>query len=444
MPVLVVRCPAVWYATAVLGGGSVQIIVLACILGSGGGELALVLTGGSSGGAAQSAVEAALREQGLEPLTMDALRRAVGAEALEAVKSCADEACVAEFAVTLGARRAFVGRYEPRDRRLRLVELDGRGSKRQETTTAWDGSAAAAAEAARQAIARLLGVAAPEPKAETPAPPETDLRGRVRFLAHRLREGYARTASTPAIHRIAVIDFDNVGNDAQAQRLGAVVAEVLVTEMASTPGVIVVERNKLKELVSELKLQKTSDLDPRTATEIGKFLGAGSMIVGSVTEAGAQYLLNARQVSVETAAVIQAESVPVDRGELVALSEELVEVKSQAGAALRSALLPGWGQLYNGDTGVGLTFLGTGLAAGAAAATFGYLYKKHADLYHENEPDTVGSREDGNRYASLTTASLLAYGVIWAINIAHAYATGRDAATVNTPDGGAAVLAPAF
>jgi hypothetical protein len=63
-----------------------------------------------------------------------------------------------------------------------------------------------------------------------------------------------------------------------------------------------------------LSLQKTNDIDPRTATELGRFLGAALMVVGSITEAGAEYIINARQVSVETAAVVQAVSVPVDRG----------------------------------------------------------------------------------------------------------------------------------
>jgi len=271
------------------------------------------------------------------------------------------------------------------------------------------------------------------PAEPTPEPPGRDLRTRVRFLAERLNAGYARAEPGTPVHRIAVLDFDTVGTEATSQRLGTVVAETLLTDLATSPGVIVVERAKLKQVVGELQLHKTGDIDPRTATSIGKFVGAGSMIVGSVAEAGAEYLVSARQVSVETASVIQAESVSVDRGELVALSKDLVETKSRLGAALRSALIPGWGQIYTGDTVVGSVLMGGAALVAGSAAFSGTMYTLKSNDYHKNTAASVGARDTANRYAVATNVALGAYGVLWLANIVHAYATGRDVVDVRSP-----------
>jgi len=419
-----------------------------------GRELAVAVANGAEAPDVQAALERSLREHGDDVVGLADVKARARADAVHQLLACSDDACVLEFAGALGLERAVVARVGADYRLGFAVVVRNQPSKT--NSAAWDGNAAALSTAVKSGLASILAAPAPvasaparvapdatpaptvtasavAPKVEILEPPANDLRGRVRTLAKRLHDGYLAAGTAGPIHRVAILDFDAIGADAARERLGSVVAEILLSEIAGMPGTLVVERSKLKELVSELKLQGTADMDPRTATEIGRFLGAGSMIVGSVSEAGAEYVLNARQVSVETAAVINAASVSVDRGELVALSKDLVEIKSATGAALRSAVLPGWGQIYNGDTGLGAVFLGAGVGSAAAAGSFAVLYKANSDRYHKNGRDDVPFREKANRYGSLANVMLGAYGLVWALNIAHAYFTGRDGTSVRSP-----------
>jgi TolB-like protein len=432
------------------------VLVLAGAPGSSPGDLVVWPT--RNGNVAQGAgMEASLAQlvRARSVLAVSAQELAVAApETLRSLRACQTDDCLLEIAGAFGVERVWIGRVESGAKTLVSVTRVQRGGAPVVGRAPWDGAGGSFGAAIERGLAGVLGpgtaaasAPAPTSRGAAPAaveserlePPATDLRGRVRFLAERLHAGFAERAGDAPLLRVAVLDFDNLGPEAQAQRLGSVVSEVLLSELSHKPKVLVVERRRLKELVGELKLQSTADLDPRTATEIGKFLGAASMIVGSVSEAGAQYVLSARQVSVENAAVIQAESVAVDRGELVALSRDLVEVKSRLGAALRSTVVPGWGEIYNGDGAVGALFLGAGLASAGAAATFGVLYKTASDRYHQNTAATASERDSANRYAGLTNAMIATYAAVWAANIAYAYFTGREATDVRevTPAGGA-------
>ncbi len=375
-------------------------------------------------------------------------------DSLARLRACQTDDCVLEIAGAFGLERAYIGRVDAGARPgVSVTRVQRAGGAPASGKAAWDGSTATFRASLESCLGPIVAgparAAAPAPRAPAAGraeaehldPAARDLKSRVRILADRLHAGFVERAPDAALLRVAVLDFDNLGADAQSQQIGAVVSEVLLSELAQKPRVLVVERKRLKSLVGELKLQSTADIDPRTATEIGKFLGAASMIVGSVTEAGSQFVLSARQVSVENAAVIQAESVSVDRAELVALSRDLVEVKSRSGAALRSAVLPGWGEIYNGDVGVGMVFLGAGLAAAGAAGTFGVLSKNASDAYHRNTPDSVGQRDAANRYGMLTNGMIGAYALVWAANIAYAYFTGRDVADVRSLGGGGSFAA---
>ncbi|MDD5711323.1 MAG: FlgO family outer membrane protein [Smithellaceae bacterium] len=96
---------------------------------------------------------------------------------------------------------------------------------------------------------------------------------------------------------VAVIDFETIGTE---DYLGRAVAEIMRTELIDTGKYRVVERSQINRVISEQSFQKSGIIDERSATEIGKLLGADLIIIGSVVKLGNAYTINARMIDLKT------------------------------------------------------------------------------------------------------------------------------------------------
>ncbi len=94
---------------------------------------------------------------------------------------------------------------------------------------------------------------------------------------------------------------------------GAAAAEHLVTRIYGRRGVELVERNRLQQVLGESRLALTGAVDPRTAKELGRLLGADALMLGTVVRgADAGLDLEARIVEVETGKVLAASHARVE------------------------------------------------------------------------------------------------------------------------------------
>ena len=84
---------------------------------------------------------------------------------------------------------------------------------------------------------------------------------------------------------IVVMDFDTrvLGHD---WRVGRGASDMLITALFKTKKYRVYERNKLKSIMKEQKLQMSGAVDMSTAVQIGKLVGAKYIVTGAVTEFG--------------------------------------------------------------------------------------------------------------------------------------------------------------
>jgi TolB-like protein len=69
-------------------------------------------------------------------------------------------------------------------------------------------------------------------------------------------------------------------------------------------GVIVYERSKIETLQKELDFSLTGKVNDETAQKIGHFVGAGTVIYGSLTKIGNDYLMSIRAATVESGQVL--------------------------------------------------------------------------------------------------------------------------------------------
>jgi len=88
------------------------------------------------------------------------------------------------------------------------------------------------------------------------------------------------------------------------------VQDILYTNLIQR-GMIVVEREKLEQLLEEQKISFTGMIDPATAAKIGKMLGVEAVVVGTVADMGNSLDIRARLVDVEKGVAITAAQVGV-------------------------------------------------------------------------------------------------------------------------------------
>ena len=89
------------------------------------------------------------------------------------------------------------------------------------------------------------------------------------------------------IHTIAVLPFIDAPGP-QAKGSGAVVVNAITTQLYKCRGIRVIERTRIKALMTERDLQVSHMQDTSVATEIGKMADADAVLVGSLTQYEAQ------------------------------------------------------------------------------------------------------------------------------------------------------------
>ena len=88
------------------------------------------------------------------------------------------------------------------------------------------------------------------------------------------------------------------------------VQDILYTNLIQR-GMIVVEREKLEQVLEEQKISFTGMIDLATATQIGKMLGVEAVVVGTVADMGNSLDIRARLVDVEKGIAITAAQIGV-------------------------------------------------------------------------------------------------------------------------------------
>jgi curli biogenesis system outer membrane secretion channel CsgG len=116
----------------------------------------------------------------------------------------------------------------------------------------------------------------------------------------------------PAPITMALWDFDNNTPGAletiqSVDHLRRVLLEMLLARLAQSPGLRMVERLKLRELLEEQKLGSTELVEQDSRVRLGSILGAKRMVLGDFVLFGATLRLDVRVVDVETSQVLISE-----------------------------------------------------------------------------------------------------------------------------------------
>jgi len=103
-----------------------------------------------------------------------------------------------------------------------------------------------------------------------------------------------------------VLYFDYTGKDPNLEPLRKGLARMLISDLSANTAFQIVERERLEEVLAELKLSQSKAVDPKTATRIGKLLSVHYLVLGGYFELAGQLRIDARLVEVETGKVIRS------------------------------------------------------------------------------------------------------------------------------------------
>jgi len=133
--------------------------------------------------------------------------------------------------------------------------------------------------------------------------------------------GVARAERKPTV---AVLYFDYTGKDEDLAVLRKGLAQMMISDLSSLDAVQLVERDRLEEVLVELKLGQSGKIDAATAAKAGKLLGARYMILGGYFDLQGTLRVDARVVEVETGKVIQSVGTSGKPDDFLTVEQKLV------------------------------------------------------------------------------------------------------------------------
>jgi TolB-like protein len=125
---------------------------------------------------------------------------------------------------------------------------------------------------------------------------------------------------------LAVLYFENnsVVDKDKMEPLKKGIADMLITDLTKIKAFRVVERERLNDVMEELKLNQTNAVDQSTAQKMGKLLGAQTLLLGSfVNFFGGQMRVDLRIVETETGLTLKAEEITDDVDDLFDIIKDL-------------------------------------------------------------------------------------------------------------------------
>lgn len=206
-------------------------------------------------------------------------------------------------------------------------------------------------------------------------------------------------------------------------------AASLAHKIAQQPNILILEPDHERAVMarfSETGLEFTEN----RSISIGQHTGVRYVLMLTVSnsESPTGIKLKTKTVSVKRRGSIKASEseAVVSMEEIKRFQKATVFYEKRLDATWRSALIPGWGQLYQGRTGAAVAYMSltAGLLIGGFAAT--QAGDEAATQYQKNTVDKVYYRQLANNHYARAQMMWGALGVTWISSTLSAYLQGED------------------
>ncbi|MCB9553341.1 MAG: hypothetical protein H6705_15965 [Myxococcales bacterium] len=264
---------------------------------------------------------------------------------------------------------------------------------------------------------------APTGQTDAPAAPATaDVPAGVAGFVDRLELG----ADRPGIPRVALLPFTVLDARSRDAGFGEAAAALVGARLTARPGVVMVEPDRFAAGLDTLHRDDSGRVGLDEARALAAMLGADTIIAGTIGHGPDGVVLAGRAIDAETGRDLGHAEQAFVTAALRETVDEIRDERTLGGAVLRSLVVPGWGQLYQGDTGRGVGYLTGFVAVLGAGIVSSVLGAAAEDDYNDNDPSTVGRRADADDHYARATALYIGAGAIWLASLVDAIATGED------------------
>jgi TolB-like protein len=110
---------------------------------------------------------------------------------------------------------------------------------------------------------------------------------------------------------VAVSDFPDL--QGSTNDLGRYIATRITTRLGQSKKFSVTERQRLTQVLRELKISMSALVDPEQAKKLQKMVGVDALVVGTITDLGKQVDVDARLIEIEANRMIWSASVTIDK-----------------------------------------------------------------------------------------------------------------------------------
>ncbi len=149
---------------------------------------------------------------------------------------------------------------------------------------------------------------------------------------------YAEEVSS-ARETISILYFDNTTKNKEYDWLSKGIADMLISDIAESGDVDVVERANLKKILDEQELSLTGLIDDKKALELGKLMSASKLIYGSFIIQGNMIIINGKITDTESGKILTTFSVKGAPAGILSLQGELSQKAEKALGISKSDLL---------------------------------------------------------------------------------------------------------
>jgi len=153
--------------------------------------------------------------------------------------------------------------------------------------------------------------------------------------------------------RVAVIDFENKTKYG-ARRLSDAAAEILISELSRSGNFIIVERNRLDEVLKELEFQLSDLSEGENSAQVGRILNVEYLITGVISNFGVKtegrdMLIAKKKIQTATAEV-DLKLIDVETAQIVYSAYGRGEAEKSIGSAFGVGGTGGYDETLAGDS----------------------------------------------------------------------------------------------
>jgi len=120
---------------------------------------------------------------------------------------------------------------------------------------------------------------------------------------------YGEKGIAPNVNSLAVLNFDNIQEPSDPNRLGLILQELIIADLSEIPNLTVFSSQRLFDIQNQLGSDNQNSIEPGLATNIAREAGAKTMLTGNVIQTGNNTILTSQLINTSDGSIIKSHQV---------------------------------------------------------------------------------------------------------------------------------------